>query len=395
MDMETLLTLDDAERVAELSITAVAWSYIVGGAGDVRTLRWNREAFSRFRLRYRVLVDVSSVSTETTVLGTPVSMPVLVAPMAFHQIAHEEGELATAKGAAAAGTLMCMSTVATATPADIASAAPDAPRWLQIYVFQDRGVSDEVIAQALEVGFSALVLTADLPVYGIRHRELRTGFEAPEDEVPAIVHARARGGDQTDHHSLGLLESSLEWDYVAELAERWNVPVLVKGLVTAEDALLAVEHGAAGVVVSNHGGRQLDGAIASLEALPEVVEAVGDRCEVFLDGGVRRGPDVAMALALGARAVLVGRPVLHGLALGGATGVAQVLEILREETENALALGARAVLVGRPVLHGLALGGATGVAQVLEILREETENALALLGCRSPAEVTRGHIRSA
>ena len=346
MDMETLLTLDDAERLAEQAITPEAWSYIVGGAGDERTLRWNREAFSRFRLRYRVLVDVSSVSTETTVLGTPVSMPVLVAPMAFHQIAHEEGEL---------GMSRCMSTVATATPADIASAAPDAPRWLQIYVFQDRGVSDEVIAQALEVGFSALVLTADLPVYGIRHRELRTGFEAPEDEVPAIVHARARGGDQTDHHSLGLLESSLEWDYVAELAERWKVPVLVKGLVTAEDALLAVEHGAAGVVVSNHGGRQLDGAIASLEALPEVVEAVGDRCEVFLDGGVRRGPDVAMALAL----------------------------------------GARAVLVGRPVLHGLALGGATGVAQVLEILREETENALALLGCRSPAEVTRGHIRAA
>ena len=355
MDIETLLTLDDAERLAEQAITPEAWSYIVGGAGDERTLRWNREAFSRFRLRPRVLVDVSDVSTETTVLGTPVSMPVLVAPMAFHQIAHEEGELATAKGAAAAGTLMCVSTVATATPADIAAAAPDAPRWLQIYVFQDRGVSDEVIAQAREAGFSALVLTADLPVYGIRHREVRTGFEAPEDEVPAIVNARERGGDQTDHHSLGLLEAGLEWDYVTELVERWKVPVLVKGLVTAEDAVLACEHGATGVVVSNHGGRQLDGAIASLEALPEVVEAVGDRAEVYLDGGVRRGPDVAMALAL----------------------------------------GARAVLVGRPVLHGLALGGATGVAQVLEILREETENALALLGCRSPAEITRGHIRPA
>jgi isopentenyl diphosphate isomerase/L-lactate dehydrogenase-like FMN-dependent dehydrogenase len=353
--METLLTLDDAERLAEQAITPEAWSYIVGGAGDERTLRWNREAFSRFRLRPRVLVDVSNVSTETTVLGTRVSMPVLVAPMAFHQIAHEEGELATAKGAAAAGTLMCVSTVATATPADIAAAAPDAPRWLQIYVFQDRGVSDEVIAQAREVGFSALVLTADLPVYGIRHREVRTGFEAPEDEVPAIVNARERGGDQMDHHSLGLLEAGLEWDYVAELVERWNVPVLVKGLVTAEDAVLACEHGATGVVVSNHGGRQLDGAIASLEALPEVVEAVGDRAEIYVDGGVRRGPDVAMALAL----------------------------------------GARAVLVGRPVMHGLALGGATGVAQVLEILREETENALALLGCRSPAEVTRGHIRPA
>src|SRR5262245_35577499 len=152
MEMEQLLTLDDAERLAEQVVPAEAWSYIVGGAGDERTLRWNREAFSRFRLRYRVLVDVSSVSTETTVLGTPVSMPVLVAPMAFQQIAHEEGEVAMARGAAAAGTVMCLSTVATATPADVASAAPDSPRWLQIYVFRDREVSDEVIAQALENG---------------------------------------------------------------------------------------------------------------------------------------------------------------------------------------------------------------------------------------------------
>jgi len=355
--VEQLLTLDDAERLAESVVSPEAWSYIVGGAGDERTLQWNREAFSRYRLRPRVLVDVSSVTTETTVLGTPVSMPVLVAPMAFQQIAHEEGEIAMARGAAAAETLMCLSTVATATPADVAAAAPDAPRWLQIYVFQNRDVSDDVIAQALESGFSALVLTADLPVYGIRHRESRTGFEAPEDNVPAIVAARARGseGDLVGHHSLELLESGLEWDYVTELRARWNVPVVVKGIHTAEDADLACQHGAAGVVVSNHGGRQLDGAVASLEALPEVVEVVGDRAEVYLDGGVRRGSDVAMALAL----------------------------------------GARAVLVGRPAMYGLAFGGDSGVAQVLEILREETENALALLGCRSPAEVTAAHVKPA
>jgi isopentenyl diphosphate isomerase/L-lactate dehydrogenase-like FMN-dependent dehydrogenase len=355
VDVEQLLTVDDAERLAEQAVTPEAWSYIVGGAGDERTLRWNREAFSQFRLRPRVLVDVSAVSTETTVLGTPVSMPALVAPMAFQQIAHEEGEVAMARGAAAAGTVMCVSTVATATPTDIAAAAPDGPRWLQIYVFRDRGVSDEVIEQALGAGFSALVLTADLPVYGIRHRESRTGFEAPEDSVPAIVAARARGGEKEGHHSLGLLESGLEWEYVTELRERWNVPVVVKGLVTAEDADLACQYGASGVVVSNHGGRQLDGAIASLEALPEVVDAVSDRAEVFLDGGVRRGTDVAMALAL----------------------------------------GARAVLVGRPALYGLAFGGSKGVEQVLEILREETENALALLGCRSPADVTAAHVKPA
>ncbi len=350
--MENLLTVDDAERLAEKTLPPDAWSYVHGGAGDERTLRWNREAFSHFRLRPRVLIDVSAVTTETAVLGTPVSMPVLVAPMAFQQIAHEEGELAMARGAAAASTLMCLSTVATATPSDVAAVAPGAPRWLQIYVFRDREVSDQVIAEALGAGFSALVLTADLPVYGIRHREARTGFEAPEGMVPAIVAARARGGDAEGHHSLDLLESGLEWDYVTELQERWNVPVIVKGLVTAEDAILACEHGAAGIVVSNHGGRQLDGAIASLDALPEVVEAVAGRAEVYLDGGVRRGADVVMALAL----------------------------------------GARAVLVGRPAIYGLAFGGEKGVRQVLEILRDETENALALLGCRSPAEVTRAHV---
>jgi 4-hydroxymandelate oxidase len=348
--VDQLVTLDDAERLAEKLVAPEAWGYIAGGAGDERTLRWNREAFSRCRLRYRVLVDVSGVSTETTVLGTSVSMPALVAPMAYQQIAHEEHELGTARGAAAAGTLMCLSTVATATPADVAAAAPKAPRWLQIYVFKDRAVSDDVIAQALDAGFTALVLTADLPVVGIRDREIRAGFETPEGDVPAFAAARARsaGADA----ALRLLDDAVEWKYVTELRERYGVPVVVKGLVTAEDARLACEHGASAVVVSNHGGRQLDGAIASLDALPEVVDAVDGRAEVYLDGGVRRGTDVVTALAL----------------------------------------GARAVLVGRPVLCGLVLGGAKGVQQVLEILRDEIENALALLGCRSPDEVTRAHV---
>ena len=355
--MDELFTLDDAERRAEAVVSPDAWAYMAGGAGDERTLRWNREAFSRFRLRPRVLVDVSSVTTGTTVLGTPVSMPVLVAPMAFQAIAHEEGEVAMARGVAAAETVMCLSTVATSTPADVAAAAPGAPRWLQIYVFRDREVSDDVVAQALEAGFTALVLTADLPVYGIRDREARLGFAPPEENVPAIAAARALGADvaSDEHHALGLLESGLQWDYVTELRERWNVPVVVKGLVTGEDANLACEHGASAVVVSNHGGRQLDGTIASLDALPEVVDAVGGRAEVYLDGGVRRGTDVVMALAL----------------------------------------GARAVLVGRPALYGLAFGGSQGVQQVLDILRDEVENALALLGCRSPDEVTRAHVVAA
>lgn len=347
--MDELLTLDDAERLAEKVVPPDAWGYIAGGGGDERTLRWNREAFSRYRLRPRVLVDVSSVSTETTVLGTPVSMPVLVAPMAFQAIVHQDHELGMARGAAAAGTLMCLSTVATATPTEVAAAAPGGRRWLQIYVFQDREVSDAVISEALEAGFSALVLTADLPVVGVRDREQRAAFDVPEVDVPAFAAARARSA--SDDPALRLLDARVEWGYVTELRERWNVPVVVKGLLTGEDAELACAHGAAGIVVSNHGGRQLDGSMASLEALPEVVEAVAGRAEVYLDGGVRRGTDVVTALAV----------------------------------------GARAVLVGRPAMYGLAFGGDKGVQQVLEILRDEIENALALLGCRSPDDVTRAH----
>ena len=350
--MDQLLTLADAKRVAETLVSPEAWGYIEGGAGDERTVQWNREAFSRYRLRHRVLVDVSQASTETTVLGTPISMPILVAPTAFQLVAHEERELGTARGAAAAGTIMCLSTLATASPAEVAEAAPDGYRWLQIYVFKDRAVTDDVVAQAVEAGFSALVLTADLPVIGIRDRELRAdwGNTFPEGDVPAFVAARARATQETD--ALRLLDDAVEWGYVDELRERHGLPVIVKGLVSADDARLACEHGASGVVVSNHGGRQLDGSVAALEALPEVVELVDGRAEVYLDGGVRRGSDVVTALAL----------------------------------------GARAVLVGRPVLYGLAYGGAAGVERVLEILRGETENALALLGCNSPADVTRAHV---
>ena len=351
--MEQLLTLDDAERRAQSIVSPDAWGYFAGGAGDERTLRWNREAFSGYRLRPRVLVDVSSVSTRTEVLGTPISMPVLVAPMAYQALAHEDRELGMARGAAEAGTIMCLSTVATASPQEVAAAAPAAPRWLQVYVFRDREVSDQLIAEAVDAGYSALVLTADLPVVGVRDRERREEFDVPEGDVPAMVAARARSGDAED--PLGLLDSGLEWGYVEELRRRWKLPVVVKGLVTAEDAELACEHGASAVVVSNHGGRQLDGAISSLDALPEVVEAVAGRAEVYLDGGVRRGSDVVMALAL----------------------------------------GARAVLVGRPALYGLAINGSNGVAQVLTILRDEVENALALLGCRSPAEITPAHVARA
>jgi isopentenyl diphosphate isomerase/L-lactate dehydrogenase-like FMN-dependent dehydrogenase len=347
---DDFLTLEDLEHSASTALSPDAWAYVDGGAGAERTVRWNREAFSRRRLRPRVLVDVSSVSTEVTVLGESIAAPVLVAPMAFQLLVHPERELATARAAAAAGTIMCVSTIATASLADITAAAPDAPRWFQLYVFRDRGLTDDIVSEAVEAGFSALMLTVDLPVVGVREREERIEWSAPEDAVPAFVAARERGMDLDD--PLGLIDPSIDWDYLAELGARTSMPVVVKGVLTAEDAMLAHEHGAAAVVVSNHGGRQLDGSVASLDALPEVVEAVAGRAEVYVDGGVRRGTDVVTALAL----------------------------------------GADAVLVGRPVLYGLGVGGEVGVARVLEVLRREVENALALLGCRSPADVTPAHL---
>jgi len=351
--IEEARTLDDVERLAEGGLTPDAAAYVAGGAGQERTLGWNREAFSRYRLRPRVLVGVSSVSTATTVLGESVALPVLVAPTAFQRLVHPNRELATARGAASAGTVMCFSTLATASPEEVAQAAPDGARWLQLYVFRDRGVTDEIVAQALGAGFSAIVLTVDLSVVGLRERERSIGWAPPEEAVPTFVAARARGADLDD--PLGLVEPALEWRDLAALVDRVRVPVVVKGILTGEDAALACEHGASAVVVSNHGGRQLDGVVASLDALPEVVKAVDGRAEVYLDGGVRRGTDVVTALGLGATATLVGRPLLYGLALDG---------------EN-------------------------GVARVLEILRAEVENALALLGCRSPAEVTRAHVEAA
>ena len=348
--MDERQTIDDVERNALEVLSPDAVAYVAGGAGAERTLEWNREAFGRRRLRPRVLVDVSSVSTATTVLGAPVAMPVLVAPMAFHVLVHPDRELACARGAAAAETIFCLSTVATASPAEVAEAAPGGTRWFQLYVFRDRGITDDIVAQALEAGFSAVVLTVDLPVVGLRDRERRVDWTPPEDTVPAFAAARAAGTLPDD--PLTSIDPALDWSYLEQLCARLPVPVVVKGVLTGEDAELACEHGAAGVVVSNHGGRQLDGTVASLDALPEVVEAVDGRAEVYLDGGVRRGSDVVTALAL----------------------------------------GARAVFAGRPVLYGLATDGEAGVRNVLEIYRAETENALALLGCRSPAEVTGAHV---
>jgi isopentenyl diphosphate isomerase/L-lactate dehydrogenase-like FMN-dependent dehydrogenase len=347
------INVADYERLAAERLEPGVLGYFAGGAGDERTLRDNVAAYVRRPLRPRVLVDVSEVETATTVLGSDVSMPLLVAPVAFQRLVDPDGEVAMARAAAAAGTIMCLSTIATSRPREIAEHAPPAPRWFQLYCFKDRGVTRALIDEAVDSGFEAIALTVDAPRAGRRERDFRTGFAVPADvSAPAVAAAVGWERPISIQEVFSLVDPSLGWDDFAELASACSLPVLLKGVHTGEDARLAVEHGAAGVIVSNHGGRQLDGVAASLDMLPEVVEAVDARCEVLMDGGITRGSDVVTALAL----------------------------------------GARAVLAGRAPLWGLAAGGQAGARRVLEILRDEIELALTLLGCASPGDVTAAHV---
>jgi isopentenyl diphosphate isomerase/L-lactate dehydrogenase-like FMN-dependent dehydrogenase len=335
------LTLTDLETLAGAALDPHWREYFAGGAGDERTLRGNIESFARMHLRQRVLCGIEEVSTAVTVLGHELALPVVVAPVAYQRMAHPEGEEGMARAAAAAGAAVCLSTFATARPAEVAAAAPGAVRFLQVYVFRDHGITGELIAQALDAGFSAIFLTVDIPVLGSRDRERRIEWTFPEESLPAIGYALERGAG---HDGLDMLDPALDWAYLERLCASVPAPVVVKGVLEPEDAVLAAEHGAAGIVVSNHGGRQLDGAAATIDALPAIVEAVGDRLEVLLDGGVRRGTDIAVALALGARAVLAGRTPLWGLATGGEAGARAVLELLRDELAVALHLtGCRSV----------------------------------------------------
>ncbi len=333
--MSQSLTLSDVESLAVARMDPDWAAYLGGGAGAERTLRGNVEAFESWRLRQRVLRGIDTVSTSTTVLGQAVSSPVVVAPVAYQGLAHADGEMGMARAAAAVGSALCLSTFSNASTSEVAAAAPEGFHFLQVYVFRDHGVTNELIAQALDVGFSAVFLTVDLPVVGMRDRERRIHWTFSDDSLPAVGYARERG---IAGESLEMLDPALDWAYLERLASSLPVPVVVKGVLDPDDAVLAAEHGAAGVVVSNHGGRQLDGAAPTLEALPAVAAAVGDRLEVLFDGGIRRGTDVAMALALGADAVLAGRAPVWGLAAGGEVGARAVLELLREELAVALHL---------------------------------------------------------
>jgi isopentenyl diphosphate isomerase/L-lactate dehydrogenase-like FMN-dependent dehydrogenase len=328
----------DYERLAEQTLEPGIFGYVAGGANDEWTLGENVAAFNRWVLRPRLLVDVETVSTATTVLGTDVALPVIVAPTAYQRLVHPDGELGMARAAAAAGTIFCQSTLSSVRPADVAAAAPGGARWFQLYLSKDREFARALLDEVAESGYGAVVLTVDLPRAGRRERDVRTGFLIPPElPLPCISLTFDRPVDP----GVGLgavTDKGLTWRDLEWLRSVCRLPLLVKGILTAEDATLACEHGAAGVIVSNHGGRQLDGVSGSLDALPEVLDAVDGRAEVLLDGGVRRGGDVLKALALGARATLAGRAALYGLAANGEQGVRHVLELLRDEVELGLTL---------------------------------------------------------
>ncbi len=345
--MEPFTSIADYERAAAAELTPGALAYYAGGAGDELTLRDNVAAWQRLTLRPRVLVPAGQCDPSVTVLGRSRPHPLIVAPMAFQRLLHEQGELAMARAAQATGTTMCLSTFATVSPAALAQAVPECSRWFQLYVLADRGLTRELVAQAAEHDYEALVVTVDLPVGGVRDRELRTPVEAPPPlglgtaPDPPPLASSARPATLEPRHLAEQIAPDLSWSDIAELVSECPLPVIVKGILAAEDARLAAELGARGVVVSNHGGRQLDTVSSSAEALPEVVEAVGGQVDVLVDGGIRRGTDVVKALALGASAVMVGRPVAWGLAVAGAEGAQRVLALLVAELEVALALTGR------------------------------------------------------
>lgn len=340
------MALCDFETVARERTDRMAWEYICGGAADEITLRWNREAFDHLRLNPRVLRDVSKVETAVRLLGTELPFPVMVAPCALHKLVHPDGELATARGIAEAGTVFTLSTMSSVTLEEVA-AGSTSPKWFQLYAQTDKGVTRELVARAEAAGYKALVVTVDTPALGVRNREMRCGFHLPPGMELANLSASKRSAPtMSPEHSFfqSVIANRLTWDDIAWLQGATKLPIVLKGILNAEDADLAVRNGVAALQVSNHGGRNLDTVPATIDALPRIADKVGGRIPLLLDGGIRRGTDVLKAMACGATAVLIGRPAYHGLAVGGAAGVTKVLNILRTEFEMAMALSGCATI---------------------------------------------------
>jgi len=341
----TYVNLHDLEPLAKEKLPAPIYDFIAGGAEDEVTLRRNRDAFEAIQLRPRVLVDVTNVDTATSVLGEELRFPVMLAPVALHQMAHPDGELAVARAAKVGGTAMILSTMSSITMEDVAKET-DAPKWFQLYCYRERKVTESLVKRAEAAGYRTLCLTVDVPRLGRRERDTRHGIQFPPDVIPRNFIGELDMGSlplEAQGSALAamagtLLDPSLTWETVDWLRSITSMPVLVKGVLAPEDAELAIEHGVDGIVISNHGGRQLDGVPAAIEVLPEIADTVGGRVPLIIDGGVRRGTDVLKALALGASAVLIGRPYIWGLAVDGESGVSRVLTMLQTEFGLAMAL---------------------------------------------------------
>jgi 4-hydroxymandelate oxidase len=336
------IRIADFEALARARMEPSAFDYYAGGAEDERTLADNCDAFARLTLRPRVLEGADRVETAVEVLGTRLPFPVALAPTGFNRLGHAEGETAAARGAGAIGALMCASTMASTSLEDIASAATG-PLWFQLYVYRDREITRDLVQRAEAAGYRAIVLTVDTPVLGRRERDIRNRFTLLPGVTVSNLERYARAAAPSGAWSLTefihrQIDASLDWTSVDWLQSITRLPIAIKGLLHRDDGRLAIEHGAKAIVVSNHGGRQLDGAIATIDALPDMVDVANSRVPVLLDGGVRRGTDVLKALALGAAAVFIGRPYLWGLAADGESGVRRVLEMIRAELELAMAL---------------------------------------------------------
>jgi isopentenyl diphosphate isomerase/L-lactate dehydrogenase-like FMN-dependent dehydrogenase len=336
--LEKIVSLHDFEAPARERLHPAAWEYYQGGAWDGTSLRDNLAAFDRWWLRPRVLRDVSEISIGTTILGRPAASPLGISPAALHGMAHADGELATVRAGGAAGVVTVVSTVASNPIESIAAAAPDARKWFQLYYQRDPGFSRRLVERAAAAGFEALVLTVDVPVLAYRDNLLRMPFDPGEDAYANLPKRDAfRKGDELDE-VLDLRGVPLTWDLLDEIRSWAPLPLVLKGILTPEDARIAVDHGVDAVWVSNHGGRQLDRSVSALDVLPEIVDAVEGRTEIYLDGGIRRGPDVLIALALGANAVFTARPFLYALACAGEAGISRGLHLMAEEIERSMGL---------------------------------------------------------
>ena len=352
------------ETIAKERLPQPEYDFIAGGAADEITLRRTREVFDAIMLRPRMLVDISAVDMSTTVLGQRIAFPIMVDPAGNHGRAHPEAELATARAAGATGTVMILSSGSTRSLEEVAKAATG-PIWFQQYLYKDRGLTKQMAQRAQDAGYSALCLTLDSTVRAKRERNIRNDYvTAPSPNYAGLELEETswRFSSDAPRGANALIDRAATWSYLDWLADNTPLPLVVKGIMTGEDARLCVEHGVKGLIVSNHGARQLDTTFASVEVLPEAVEAVDGRAEVYLDGGIRRGTDVLKALALGARAVLIGRPLFWGLAVDGEPGLQAVIQMLRDELEMAMGM------CGRPTVRSVDISLLGTVSPLLSVL---------------------------